>query len=360
MALFAVRFEKGDYPVMKRKWSVALCLVIVALSFSFAVQVFAAESKKLTFGVLVFEYANDYMFHVRTGMRRLAQEYNIELIEVDAQSNQSQQIDQCDTLIGKGVDGILGNLVDPEAGITIIEKCKAAGIPVCFVNRKPLVEDVATYDRAWYVGAAMGQPGEVQANQALEYWKQHPDMDKNGDGVIQYLLIKGENGHANAEARCKEIERVFNENMSVRPTKMLEMQVGMWNTQKGKEVMEAWIGKYGNDIELVLSNNDAMALGAIEALKADGYFIGDKFVPIFGVNAIPEGLDAIEQGTMVGSVLSDMPSEGWVTARIVYNNLTGKDVMDGIPYEMDETKTVPIYGIGIEKANVQDARAIYK
>ncbi|MEG2394983.1 MAG: substrate-binding domain-containing protein, partial [Ruthenibacterium sp.] len=263
-----------------------------------------------TFGVIIFDYANDYCYHVRNGMTK-ASEGIATLEMVDSQNDQAKQTDQVDTLINKGVSGLLIAIVDPEAAPTIIDKCRAADIPVIFVNRRPDLEAIASYEKCWYVGAATAQPGEAQAQMVLDDWAAHPEFDKNKDGVMQYIVVKGENGHANAEARCTGIEKIFDAANFKR--ELLDMQPGGWNAAAAKNLMETWYGKFGNEIECILSNNDAMALGIIEALKAEGYFTGDKGMPIYGINAIPEGLDALEDKTLMGTVMSDMISEGACT-----------------------------------------------
>lgn len=331
--------------------------LLLGLALALALSCSARAGEKPTFGVLIFDYANDYCFHVRTGMIKAAEGIaNLEM--VDSQNNQALQTDQVDTLINKGVDGLLIAIVDPMAAPTIIDKCRNADIPVVFVNRRPDLAEIASYDKCWYVGAATQQPGEAQAEMVIEDWKKNPAFDKNGDGVMQYILVKGENGHANAEARCQGIELIFNEAGFKR--EQLDMQPGMWNAAIARGLMETWYGKFGDEIECIMSNNDAMALGIIEALKGEGYFTGDKFMPVYGVNAIPEGLDALEEGTLMGTVMSDMVSEGECTFRVAYNFVTGKNVTDGIEYGMDENKCVAILGIPIREDNIGVARAMYK
>ena len=333
-------------------------MMFLMLTAILAIGVAAGAGEKIpTFGVVIFDYANDYCFHVRTGMIKAAE--GIAKLElVDSQNDQAKQNDQVDTLINKGVDGMLVAIVDPEAAPTIIDKCRDADIPVVFVNRRPELDVIASYDKCWYVGAATAQPGEAQAEMVIEDWKNHPEFDKNKDGVLQYIICKGENGHANAEARCQGIERVFEAAGFKR--QLLDMQVGMWNAAMGRQLMETWYGKFGDEIEAVLSNNDAMALGIIEALKGEGYFTGDKFMPIYGVNAIPEGLDALEEGTLMGTVMSDMISEGACTFRLAYNHVMDKDLMEGVDYDMDANKCVAILGIPIRKENIEEARAMYR
>ncbi len=333
--------------------TIAACMMF---SIAFLPRTYAGETKP-TFGVLIFDYANDYRFHVRTGMIKAA-EGIAELEMVDSQNDQAKQNDQVDTLINKGVDGLLIALVDPLAAPTVIEKCRDADIPVVFVNRRPPFEDLASYDKTWFVGSAAAQPGEVQAEMVMEDWKKHPEWDKNGDGILQYLLVKGENGHAFAEARCQGINEVFDATGFKR--EMLDMQIGMWNAAITRQLTETWYGRFGDRIEAILSNNDAMALGVIEAMKGEGYFSDGKIMPIYGVNAIPEGLDALEEGTLQGTVMSDMITEGEVTFLLGYNYVMKKPLMTGIEFEMDADKCVSILGIPIRVANIGLARAMYQ
>jgi len=321
----------------------------------------AADGQKYTFGVVIFDFANDYMYHVRSGMRLAGQE-NINFEIVDSQNDQSKQNDQIDTLIQKGVDAMMVCPVDSAASPTIMQKCKAADIPVVFVNRKPTQDIweqmIADYDKCWYVGAATQQPGEIEAQMILEDWNNHPEWDKNGDGVLQYLYIKGEHGHVNAEARLVGSNLVFDEASFKREE--LELQEGKHNAAIAKDLMETWIGKWGDEFEMVISGNDSMALGAIEALKGEGYFTGDKYVPVYGVNAIPEALDELEKGTLAGTVFTDMLAEGATQQQIAYNFLEGVDINTDISFIMDEYRCFAILGAPCRLEDVPKVRALYE
>ena len=263
----------------------------------------AAASGDQKIGVLIFNYANDYISYVRKGLEAAAETAGVEYLTVDGANDQAKQTEQVDTMIQKKVDGLCVALVESTAAETIIEKCRTADLPVVFVNKKPTAEVLNTYDKCWYVGCATQQPGEFQAEMMLEDWKADPSMDKNGDGKIQYVIIKGENGHENAEARIVGIHKVLDE--SGIEYEELDCQVAGWDASKAKDIMDTWLSKYGDDIEVILSNNDAMALGAIESLKAAGYFEGDKQVAVYGINAIQTGLEALEQGYLRGTIITE-------------------------------------------------------
>ncbi len=139
----------------------------------------------------------------------------------------------------------------------------------------------------------------------------------------------------------------------------LELQTGMWDSVKGKELMDAWLSKHGEAIEFVIANNDAMALGAINSLKAEGYFEGDKFMPVVGVDAIPDALSQIEAGTMVGSVLNDAANQGKATIDLALNVAKGNDVLDGTEWTLDENKAVRVPYQPITLDNIQIAKDTY-
>ncbi|MDF2592165.1 MAG: galactose transporter substrate-binding protein [Clostridia bacterium] len=198
----------------------------------------------------------------------------------------------------------------------------------------------------------------MQGQIIVDTWKANPAWDKNADGKIQYVLLKGEPGHPDAEARTKfAVETVVNAGIQVEE---LELQTGMWDSVKGKELVDAWLAKHGDKIEYVICNNDAMALGAVQSLKAAGYFAGDKFMPVVGVDAIPDALEQIKAGLMVGSVLNDAKNQGQATVDLALNVAAGKDPLAGTSWKFDNNKAVRVPYVGITKANINIAEEAYK
>ncbi len=264
-------------------------------------------------------------------------------------------------MIQKGVDGLCVALVESTAAETIIEKCKAAdNLPVVFVNKKPTAEVMNTYDNCWYVGCATKSPGTYQAEMLVEDWKADASMDKNGDGVIQYVIIKGENGHENAEARIVGIHEVLD--ASGIETEELDIQVAGWDSAKAKDITDAWLSRYGDEIEVILSNNDAMALGSVESLKAANYFVeGGKTIAVYGINAIQTGLEALEAGYFKGTVMTDMISEGKTTFQAILNAMNGVDCKTDIAFTYtEEDKFFAIDPVKIRLDNTNIAWAMYQ
>ena len=223
-------------------------------------------------------------------------------------ARQATQNDQVDTFITQGYDVIAVNMVDRTAASVIIQKAQAAGIPVVFFNREPVAEDMAKWDQLYYVGAKAEESGTIQGEVAADYFKANPDADKNKDGKIQYVILEGEPGHQDALLRTEYSIKAL-EAAGFQVDK-LASDTALWQRANGQEKMAAWISAFGDKIELVLANNDDMALGAIEALKAAGYLSDGKFIPVIGVDATAPAKDSLKAGLLYGTVLNDSKGQG--------------------------------------------------
>lgn len=333
-------------------------LLIMMMVFSLTACASEPEADALpTIGVTIYKYDDNFMSFVRRAIETAAVD-KATLDMSDSQNSQATQNDQVDTMISKGAKALAINLVDPQAAETIISKAQAADLPVVFFNKEPEASVLASYDRAWYVGTASAEAGIIQGELVSEQWKANPDWDRNGDGVMSYVLMKGEPGHPDAEARTKfVIETIVANGIEVEE---LELQTGMWDTTKGKELMDAWISKHGDAIEMVIANNDGMALGAVQSLNAAGYFTADTFMPVVGVDAIPDVLEEIKAGRMIGTVLNDAKNQGSASFDLAYNVAMGKDPLEGTSWTFDDNKSVRVPYVGVTIDNIEFAEEAYK
>jgi methyl-galactoside transport system substrate-binding protein len=294
-------------------------------------------------GVAIYKFDDTFMTGVRNAMSAAA-EGKVKVDIVDSQNAQPTQNDKVDLFITKKVNAMIINPVDRTAAGVLIDKAKTANIPMVFVNREPLADDMAKWDKVYFVGAKAEESGTMSGELIVDYWKAHPEADKNGDGVVQYVMLKGEPGHQDAELRTTYSIKAI-EDAGLKVQKLAE-DTAMWDRVKGQEKMAAFIASNGDKIEAVLANNDDMALGAIEALKAAGYFTGDKYIPVVGVDATAPAIQALEEGTLLGTVLNDATNQGTATielARVLSagetpnKDNTGFDITDGkyvwIPYQ---------------------------
>ncbi len=172
----------------------------------------------------------------------------------------------------------------------MIEKARGQNIPVVFFNKEPSRKALDSYDKAYYVGTDSKESGIIQGDLIAKHWKANPNWDLNKDGQIQYVLLKGEPGHPDAEARTTYVIKELNDKGL--KTQQLQLDTAMWDTARGRKTK--WTprlsGPNANKIEVVIANNDAMAMGAVEALKAHN----KSSIPVFGVDALPEAPGAGE------------------------------------------------------------------
>lgn len=271
-------------------------------------------------GVTIYKFDDTFMSYVRNKIESSAKG-KIELSVQDSQYDQPKQNDQVDQFLTQGATALAINLVDPPAVSVVIDKARAKNVPVVFFNREPAPADMAKYDRAYYVGAKAQESGTMEGELVVDYWKAHPEADRNKDGKLQYVMLMGDPSNSDASYRTEYSIKAI-EKAGIKTEKLAE-DTAMWDKIKGQEKTAAWLAKFGDQIEVVIANNDDMALGAIEALKAAGYFKDNKYLPVVGVDATPPALDALEQGYLLGSVLNDAEKQGLATFELAHALATG-------------------------------------
>jgi methyl-galactoside transport system substrate-binding protein len=256
----------------------------------------------------------------------------------DGKDDQGIQNDQLEVMIAKGMDGILVNMVNAQAGAGVMEKIKAAGIPVVFFSKEPDLNLLKAYDKAVFVGTNTAEAGKMQGDLIKSLWDANPDFDLNKDGQFQYVMLKGEPDNPEAIARTEFSVKQAEAN-GVRMAQIGEALVCYWDAGLAQTAMEAVLAANEGKIELVISNNDMMAMGAIAALSNIGYNVegGSKFIPVIGVDAIDQAIDAINKGIMSATVKQSGEAMANATATIMLNMIAGKTPLDGTQYEYDDS-----------------------
>lgn len=351
---------------MKKKLlSVLMAAVMVAgVGGVGAAQVKADDEKILGAGIYsASDNFNSYIGKAITNACDGIFKTNIE----DGQNDQSTQNNQVDTMLAKGASVVAVSVCDVTAAPTLIQKCKDAGnVPIIFFNKEITDYDVInSYENAYQVTSTGGDYGaSIQAQIVIDYWKEHPEMDKNGDGKLQLVYLMGDPGHTASQPRCDYLKSTI-EDAGIE-IDLLAEDTGMWVTATAKEKMDAWVSKYGDEIECCVAGNDAMALGALSAVEAAGFNTdgeeSSKYIPIYGIDALPEILSKIESGEITGSVLQDAKTQGQTIVKMAENLTSGKDAMDGIEgVEMEEeAKAVRVPYQAITKDNLDLAKSTYE
>lgn len=340
--------------MMKRIALFALA-ALVALPMAFANGTGEGDDDAIVIGSNIYTFADNFMNGVmRPELERYADQRGVEIEIVDSENQQGRLNDQVDIFITRGVDVLAINLVDPASARTIIEKAQAADIPLVLFNKEATEPGVMQlYDQVWYVGTDSAESGIIQGEMMVADWQANPEWDRNGDGVVQYVLLKGEPGHPDAEARTTYSVQAFAD--AGIPVEELALEADPnWSTQHGADRMAAWLtASFGNDIELVIANNDGMAFGAITSMAA-----ADVEIPIYGVDALDQALTHIADGEMNGTVLNDGVNQSRATIDLAINAAMGNEVTIGTDWvlQTDGSKAVRVPYVAVTPENFQDFR----
>ena len=324
---------------------VVLSIVLVGCNGS-------AEGAKIKIGSNIYTYGDNFMNGVvRPELEAYAAHLGADIEIVDSENDQGKLNDQVDVFIQSGVDVLAINLVDPAAAKTIIEKAKKADIPLILFNKEATEAGImATYDKVWYVGTDSAESGIIQGNMMVTDWQANPTWDKNGDGKVQYVMLKGETGHPDAEARTTESVKAFTD-AGIEVEELAMKDSATWNTAEANDTMASWITSYGDDIELVISNNDGMAFGAITAMAA-----ANVDIPVYGVDALAQALEHIKDGELNGTVLNDGVNQARATLDLAVNVVRGLPMTQGTDWVIltDGSKAVRVAYVAVTKDNVDN------
>ena len=314
------------------------------------------DASDVAIGAAIYKFDDTFMTGVRTAMETAASDVGASLEIVDSQNKQPTQNEQVDTYITKGVNALAINPVDRTAAGPLVEKAMAEDLPIVFLNREPEAEVMKSYDKVWYVGEKAEESGTMSGQIISDYFTANPDADKNGDKTIQYVMLQGEPGHQDATLRSEYSVKAIEE--AGFKVDNLGTDTAMWDKVKATDLMKAFISSNGLDkIEAVLANNDDMALGAIEALKAEGYNTGDpaKYIPVVGVDATAPALEAMKDGSLLGTVLNDAHNQGTATINVAIAAAQGREITEeNVGYTVTDEKYIWIPYVMVTADNYKD------
>ncbi|MDR1133848.1 MAG: galactose ABC transporter substrate-binding protein [Synergistaceae bacterium] len=318
---------------VKARVLLAVCMAVLGI-LAAAAAAFAAGPN---IGVLIYKYDDTYISTVRNALNK-ALDGKAEITMQDGKGDQATQNDQLDVMIAKGMDGIIVNMVDAQAAAGVVEKIKATGTPVVFFNREPDLNVLKTYDKAVFVGTNAADAGRMQGDIIKQLWDSNPAFDLNKDGQFQYVMFKGEPDNPEAIARTEFSVKQAEAN-GIKMAQIGETFVCNWDTAQAQTAMESALAANEGKIELVIANNDSMAMGAIAALSNIGYNLegGSKLIPVIGVDATDQAIDAISKGIMSATVKQDGEAMGNAVAAIMLNMVAGKTPLDGTQYAYDDS-----------------------
>lgn len=326
---------------MKKMLCVLLCLLIAMSGMAIAM----AEQNTVELGVLVYKQDETFASAICAAINRWAEIIGTEkgiTIEINMQNgnnDQATQNDQAAVMLEKGVDALCINLVDETAGLTILNMAAERGVPCLFYNKEPRDTTIINANGSIYIGCKPEESGVMQGEALISVWEANPDFDKNGDGKCQYLMFQGDPSNLDSIARTKYSVSTAEERGIGMDLISGELYICDWDASKAQQAMSAALARYGDDIELVLANNDQMAMGIIAALNEYGYNLGvegEPVIPVFGVDADESALEAIANGKMAGTVKNDADSIGKAIVELGVNAAQQKEWLADTAYTLSD------------------------
>lgn len=284
------------------------------------------SSKKV--GISIYKFDDNFMTLYRAELERYMTEdlgfRKENIIIQDGRGDQTEQTSQIQNFIASGVDVMILNLVQASLAPQITDMCRDAGIPVVYINREPdAAEEQRWVDEkisAAYVGADGAQSGTFQGEEITETSNKG---DFNGDGKISYIMVQGDPENIDAQYRTEySIKALTDAGLEVEE---LMLQRGDWEQAKGQQLVQDSLTLFGDKIEVVFCNNDAMALGALKAIDATGRKVNED-ICLVGVDALPEAVQDVIDGKMTGTVFNDHFSQAQTAADVAVSYLKGEEV----------------------------------
>lgn len=312
-----------------------------------------AKADKIHVGMTYYNQSDTFLSELLTSFREQLKNCESEDLEAtvmirDAGGSQRTQNDQVKELINAGCNVLCVNLVDRADPSEIIDLAREHDVPIIFFNREPVAVDLMQWDKLYYVGADAKQSGVLQGELVVDMIRADSQIDHNKDGKIQYVVLEGEAGHQDAIIRTENAVETLKNNGIV--LEKMGYQIANWNRAQAQNRMEQMISQYQNKIELVLANNDDMALGALDAYKKLNYT--EATLPVFfGIDGTDVGLEAVEDSRLSGTIYNDKEGQAEAMAKLAAALVSGEG-MEKIKFKNEKYIYLPYQKI--TKDNVGD------
>jgi len=302
---------------------------------SLAAALLSSPTYAETIGVSIANFDDNGLTIMRNGMTtHLETLEGVELQMEDAQEDVAKQLDQINNFIASGVDAIIVNAVDTDATEAMSNAAASAGIPMVYVNRQPINMDTLPDGQAFVAS------NEIESG-TLAAFRMCQDLRAAGKsgGASAYMLM-GRLSNQAAVQRSKDFHDVIGMDMCNFIT-LIDEQTANWSRDEAQDMMSNWISS-GEPFDAVFGNNDEMAIGAIQAMKAAGISMDD--VVVGGVDATPDALVAMQAGDMDVTVFQDLAGQGAGSIDTAIKLVNGESV--------DKTVFIPFKQVTPE--NVED------
>lgn len=268
-----------------------------------------AATQKGKIALAMSHMTNEFTTTVAKAAEEQAEELGYELTVFDGKQDASTQVSQIEQAVSQGFDGILVEPISTDGVVPGLIAANDAGVPIATIVQRAEDQSLA----ASYIGGDEEAAGKLQMEEAL----------KTIDGEGEIAVLYGPMGSDAQLARKAGYDAALKENPGV---KVAFEQSGNWVTAEALKLVENWLST-GTDIKAVVAQNDGMAVGAAQAIQNAGH--GGE-IPVFGIDATADGVAAIEDGSMTGTVSQDTPGIGKLGVETIAKVIEGEDVPEDV------------------------------
>ena len=296
------------------------------------------EKNTLRIGFSLYDSSDEFIreltYETLYKLKKTCEENDVYLITdiEDGRHDSIRQDKQIHSFINNNCDIVVINAIDPWQISNVIHKLKEKDIPVIFYNREPEGEDIELWEKAYYVGSDGENLGQLQGEMVIDSFKDESlNVDKNKDGMLQYILVEGEEGHSDAIRRTDSMLKAIKRSIDSEQITSLSAD---WNREEAKRLFSEIDDSKIKSCEAVICNNDEMALGVSEALSENwGYKI-----PVFGIDGTKESYKAIEKNMISGTVSQNNELQSDIIVEIIQDIWYGNQSKKGNKQYIDGTK----------------------
>nr|CAD6595823.1 rhizopine-binding protein [Rhizobium sp. Khangiran2] len=259
----------------------------------------AAHAENIGVSMALFD--DNFLTVLRNGMSDYVKTLEgVDLQIEDAQNDVAKQLDQINNFVASGVDAIIVNPVDTSATEAMTKAAEAAGVPLVYVNREPINVDSLPDNQA-FVASNEQESGTLETKEVCRL------LSEKGKNPARIYVMMGELSNQAAVMRTQDIKDVMKSGECQVELQIIDEQTANWSRDEAQGLMTNWLST-GEKFDAVISNNDEMALGAIQAMKAANVSMEDVIVG--GVDATQDALAAMEAGDLDVTVFQDAAGQG--------------------------------------------------
>lgn len=295
-------------------------------------------------GVFLNDFSNAFMSDLIKSLEKLQTENEdkIQFFFFDSLASQSTENDNIAKALNKHFDLFVVNPVssNDDEVTDALNQIIQAKIPliVYLPTTSSLVNIIKSYPNSFVITGNTEQAGTLEGKILADAWNANKNsFDRENDNTMRYIMLQGPSNNILTFGRSKYSIRALND--AGIKTELLFSTICNWQRDCAKSAIETIFLTFGNNIEAIISNNDNMAIGAIEALQKYGLNTGDgsKCIPVVGIGGVPEAKELVNKGIMAGTVVQDANLHAKAIYDVGMNLASDKEPLYGTDYKFDET-----------------------